>query len=807
MFNNFFGFAYQEDPSIKLNPFIEKMEKGELSLEDILTEDCIIQDIKQNTDSKFIDFLKKDKIQKLIDYSTKFPSEDEHNIGYKYPFNATEILCSDNTNFQNNLMEEIPYKPKSKERGKTINIAKGHFIFEIFQVLGKIVNDMKKDEKNGGKKIEEENEEKKIEEENYDEERNEEGKENDENADDESNTNVNDKKVIYENIDYLLQFLNESEKTKDNYVLVGYFSKIINSLINIHQTKIVEYFLDYPRKDEFDIIKLFIKNMKRKGMCNIIQKLLIFESDSSSKYDEKKKDLILKIFDELESTDIKEKYESIGDSICTVMNNRTFFDLFMTKKQLLEKLYNIIFNCKDNDKKYNSVMKILIKINDNIIQHFPVHYTDTYLEMNNNDMMPYNMDMPVSIEKSSSSPEDNESIKKFILTLFEILENNEFNLLEDFCIKSNDNQNNEFTNTFCEKQKKIGMKKILQVEYLKTIVDIFINSYASKYHENKIENLIKILSKKNIFWNLHEIFMIYSFSNIYQIHYNQIMKLVMNENCPDYIIDAFFKEENNNKRNIIEFYLDKLLKDMEFNFKKTKTKSFNPLISFIVTILNGIYTSQNLYIKSFIGKNDDLSMFYEIIGEEMENIFNQRLLLPENSNFGAFDLGEEDDATPQTFGPLNFMQIFEEDCKIFELYKKGEDYKKVLYAKKERIEKEKEEKKKKEKEKENDKKGLDYIDDIEEEDDPLYKVQKVNINDLKKQKDNFLALLNKPTEEVNMEEENNDVIVDNAEKEDDNKNEKNEKFKGIWEDDEEKEKEKEDNKDNDKKNEENEENK
>ena len=139
---------------------------------------------------------------------------------------------------------------------------------------------MKKDEKNGGKKIEEENEEKKIEEENNDEERNEEGKENDENADDESNTNVNDKKVIYENIDYLLQFLNESEKTKDNYVLVGYFSKIINSLINIHQTKIVEYFLDYPRKDEFDIIKLFIKNMKRKGMCNIIQKLLIFESDS-----------------------------------------------------------------------------------------------------------------------------------------------------------------------------------------------------------------------------------------------------------------------------------------------------------------------------------------------------------------------------------------------------------------------------------------------------------------------------------------------------------------------------------------------
>ena len=80
--------------------------------------------------------------------------------------------------------------------------------------------------------------------------------------------------------------------------------------------------------------------------------------------------------------------------------------------------------------------------------------------------------------------------------------------------------------------------------------------------------------------------------------------------------------------------------------------------------------------------------------------------------------------------------------------------------KKERTEKDKD------KGKDNDKKdnkmekrGLEYIDDFEEEDDPLFKVEK--IKDLKKEKDNFLALLNKPTEEVNLEEENNDVIVDN----------------------------------------------
>ena len=106
---------YLDSLSANLNPFIEKMDKGELTLEDILKEDNIIQDIKNNNDSKFINFFTNEKIKKLIDYSIKYPSQDEHNIGYKYPFNATEILCSDNTNFQNILMEEKPYKTNENE--------------------------------------------------------------------------------------------------------------------------------------------------------------------------------------------------------------------------------------------------------------------------------------------------------------------------------------------------------------------------------------------------------------------------------------------------------------------------------------------------------------------------------------------------------------------------------------------------------------------------------------------------------------------------------------------------------------------
>ena len=780
----FQGMSFFEDT--KLNPFIEKMEKGELTLEDILNEDRIVQDIRTNHNSKFISFLTKDKIQKLIDYSTKFPSEDNHNVGYKYPFNATEILCTDNLSFQNKLMAGKTYIKNAEDNinEKIKLIKKGSFLGQLFATLNHLKN---------GPNIEEKEEDDSNDSESEEDEESEEEKDKNKNGNTDDNKNI-----IYENIDYLLLFLKEPEKTMDNYVLVGYFYKILNSLINIHQMKMVQYLLDYPKKDEIDILDLLVKHMKRKSMCNIIQKLLMFEHELISKYDDKKIDLLSKVLDELNKSEEKEKYEFICECICCTMNNRQFFDLLMTKKELLEKIYNIIFNCKNNESKYNSILKLLIKINENILQHFSVHYTDTNDNNNNNqDLMPLHTDIYASLEKSLTSPEDTELLKKYLLALFDILENNKLIFFEDyrnFNININDNKNDVFVSTYLEKQKKIGLKNILQTEYLKTLIDIFVNSYASKYHENKIEQLIKIGTQQNIFWNLHDLFLNFPFSNIFQIYYNQIMKIVLNENSPDCIIDAFFIEVDNKKRNVIDIYIDKIFTDIKFTFNLTNTKAFNPLLSFIITILNKIFTSQNLHVKSFIEKNKNISVFYEIIGQETENLFNQKLLLTDN-NLGGFGFGEVEEIPLKTFGPKNFLEVFDENSKIYEMYKRGEDYKKALEEKKEKNEKEKEDKKEEEK-KYNKKvrKGLENMDDYEEEDDdPLFKVQK--IEDLQKEKENFLAMLNKPTEEVNLEEENTDIIIDNIDNDGDIKHEQIGRFKELWEDDDDEEEKKEKDKD------------
>ena len=265
----FQGMSFGDDIEI-LNPFIQKLEKGELTLEEILEEDEIIKDIKSNNESQFIKFFTSEKIKKLIDYSTKIPSKDEHNIGYKYPFNATEILCSECPSFQQILMSEKIIN--GGENNKKVN--KNGFIFQLFKKINsvkiEIIKEESKDHKN-----DDETKEKEEEEEDSDFDTDEE-----EEIEDKNNVDENDKNQIeiYENVDYLLEFLKSDEANK-NYVLAGYFHKILSTLMKVHQMKIVKYLLDYPKKNEFDILGLLIKHMNRKSTCNIIQKLLMFTDD------------------------------------------------------------------------------------------------------------------------------------------------------------------------------------------------------------------------------------------------------------------------------------------------------------------------------------------------------------------------------------------------------------------------------------------------------------------------------------------------------------------------------------------------
>ena len=897
----FFNMRYRNSNMAILQPHIEKMKRGELTLELILEEDEIIQDLKTNPNSQFINMLSAEAIRKLIDYSTKMPKSNDKNVGFKYPFNATEILCCDNNKVMEKIMHELKmggdYSDDSedgKEEGEKDNKEEENEEFfdvkeddnkgqepEVVQEKeepekkneeksqeepkqeepkneenqkeeppkeepkqeepkkeeenkeeakpqeAKIEEPKKEEEKKEEEKKEEikpeetkkeevkkeeikpeetkkeeetqnaepqpkeaqeneeapkeeqkkegeekskeeikkeeqqkeeiakeepaKQEEQKKEEEKKEEIKKEEGEKEEqteksnktENAEEQKqevpepqkNEEENEKEepkqeenenqkaeeenekeeeqekddeeqqqkeivIIYDNIDYLLGFLKESEETKTNYVLVGYFYKILNHLFNSQQSKIVQYLFDYPKKNEFDVLGLMVKNMRRKSMGEIINKLLLFQDDSGDEFLPKKLELLEKVLEELKETDEEDKYECICSTLESTFYNKGFFIEFMKVPKLLELIYSILENTKNDSKKLIAILRLLINIHENILKNEEDRCTISLAPENPMDFLSmfngtYNLDEG---NQKDSDPDLQKTVDVLILKLISFIEKSNLNFmndLDDYISK----ENNEFMSTYQVSQKKLGMKKLTQVEFFRTIIDVLINTYAKfdvDQIRNSVINIFNIAQEKKIFWKLHNMFFDFPFCNLYQSLYLQIIDIILNDNSPKELIEYTFKEkEGENEKNLIEMLINKVVNEMQFKYTSGNI-SFHPNYSFEVSILNKVLASSNAYLKELINDNKNLLAFDKILGQEIDNIFNQKLLLnPEKDiTMGPNIPFDKEEPSLKYFGKKNFMELLEEDNSIYSVYLKGEDYETLLSEKKERELIEQEERKK-----------------------------------------------------------------------------------------------------------------
>ena len=509
-------------------------------------------------------------------------------------------------------------------------------------------------------------------------------KENEENEDSEKDDDIKTV-TIYDNVDYLFSFLKEQKETISNHVLVGYFYKILNHLISSQTIKIVQYIFDYPNKNKFDVLDALVKNLNRKSMGSIVNKLLLFQDDSSD-LTQKKLNLSLKILKELESTTEQDKYECICEVLASTLNNKTFYISFMSEPNLVDLLFTLLEKSVEIPKKLIAVINLLIKVNENVLKNFNDHCTKNNIQENPMDFMAlfnYDPSYP-SDDKQVSSDEMDDINKSVLLSLFNNLKKNEFKFLED--LGEYNQENGEFLTTYQKKQKKIGMKKIAQIEFLRTILDIFVNSLYSHFHEKEIEELVKIIKNKNIFYNCHKLFFDFPFSNIYQTYYNQIVEIIINQNSPNYLIECFFNySDGKEEKNLVSDLMDHFLNNMKFSFNSSNS-SFNPCMSYEITLLNQIYNTENENVKALIEKDENLKVFDEVLGEEINHIFDQKLLL--SDSLGT--ISSDNEKPLPTFGKANFMEIIEEDKDIYNSYKNGEDYKKKLDDKRQREKEEKE---------------------------------------------------------------------------------------------------------------------
>ena len=779
---------------VDFSPFLDKMRKGLLTLEEILNNDSIIDDLKSKENSEFLDFFTNKQIKKLIDYSTRFPKSDDQNTGYKYPFNSTEILCSESLGFFNKLMSEKKLRQKNTRKKKAQDfikrIPKGGFFDVVFKAI-------KKAEGNNEEEIYQNLED--PDDLSFDENDSDNdtinNKENNnsnlifnfyKNSLDSVESGFNSDNIVYENIDHLLEFLKESEETRKNYVLEGYFHRILSNLLTMDKNgKLIKYLLNYPRKEEFDVLHHFVKNMTRKSknMFNIIQKLLLYKEEpnpGSHLYPElfkdrikEKKIILLKLLlEELDLTQEEVKYECICDSLSALMSKTQFLENEYKDLNPLEYLYNILSNAKNNHKKSSYIFGLLIKINENILKLFDSRCTPIVEEENEestNDIMSmynsynymgyYNTGSFGASNRYSQMPEDNRSsiLEKILKNLFDILEKNKLEFLDDFGT-CDPELNKDFITTYLEKQRKIGIKKITEVEYLRTLFDIFINACYAEYYSDKVEILINLAEEKNIYWNLHNLFFLFPFSNIYQIYYSQIIDIIININSPKCLIDFFFFEKTN-KKNLVDIYIEKILSNTKFEFKLTNTKVLSPIFSFMINLLNKINTTDNLYLsENYLNSNEKFQTFIEIFGKDIDTIFTQKLLSNgiNNSSYQGFNFLDKSEEKLNYFGKKNFMELLEEGYDIYKLYENGEEYKDVLDKKRKRIKKEKEEKEKKKKTDIRKKETIKDLDDDDDDESPLFKIEKIKPND---DDNNFLSILNKSPEDNIQKKEDHEFDI------------------------------------------------
>ena len=785
---------------VDFSPFLDKMRKGLLTLEEILNNDSIIDDLKSKENSEFLDFFTNKQIKKLIDYSTRFPKSDDQNTGYKYPFNSTEILCSESLGFFNKLMSEKKLRQKNTRKKKAQDfikrIPKGGFFDVVFKAI-------KKAEGNNEEEIYQNWED--PDDLSFDENDSDNdtinNKENNnsnlifnfyKNSLDSVESGFNSDNIVYENIDHLLEFLKESEETRKNYVLEGYFHRILSNLLTMDKNgKLIKYLLNYPRKEEFDVLHHFVKNMTRKSknMFNIIQKLLLYKEESNpgthlypelfkDRIKEKKIILLKLLLEELDLTQEEVKYECICDSLSALMSKTQFLENEYKDLNPLEYLYNILSNAKNNHKKSSYIFGLLIKINENILKLFDSRCTPIVEEENEestNDIMSmynsynymgyYNTGSFGASNRYSQMPEDNRSsiLEKILKNLFDILEKNKLEFLDDFGT-CDPELNKDFITTYLEKQRKIGIKKITEVEYLRTLFDIFINACYAEYYSDKVEILINLAEEKNIYWNLHNLFFLFPFSNIYQIYYSQIIDIIININSPKCLIDSFFFEKTN-KKNLVDIYIEKILSNTKFEFKLTNTKVLSPIFSFMINLLNKINTTDNLYLsENYLHSNEKFQTFIEIFGKDIDTIFTQKLLSNgiNNSSYQGFNFLDKSEEKLNYFGKKNFMELLEEDYDIYKLYENGEEYKDVLDKKRKRIKKEKEEKEKKKKTDIRKKETIKDLDDDDDDESPLFKIEKIKPND---DDNNFLSILNKSPEDNIQKKEDHEFDIKELENE------------------------------------------
>ena len=606
-----FGFENMNAPSESIT---KKLKDPNTTLEDLLKEDELLQELKsQNND--LINFFNKEKIKQMLNYITK-EQEDDKLKGYKFPFVCSQIFgleidnimkyffitnkekqeLENKDNQNNNEIQKEEEKKEKENEDKNEEEQKDKEPLKEEEKKDEIQEENKKGEQTTPlEKKEEENNDKDTEEnkeenkgENKEKEKEEENKEKEENQSEENQSEDNqsqpenpEKKI--ELIDYLFNnFFPKDETVKLNYVLCGYFSSLINNLLQINSLS----FLKYIYLERQDFFYKMVSHSYRKSISDTLSKLLHFESylQNNETLDEKtnedmrdqRKLILFEIFEkiniDMNNEDLNSLYFFVTGLIdeTDIKEEKPLFEEIIKEKKIIKAIIKEPFdnlnlvNIDSNDDNEGYIILLNRRKNFGTLVDMISFFLKNIIKLK--------LDLPSNeIELKTAQN------KLFLIgsELSEILKP----LLQNNFIKKNENEKSQLQSFNDYYLKPLGEYKIKIIDLLTHLIPYFKN--VSNFFD-------EILIQVGFFKSAFEFLLQYEWNNIYQESLLNLFKSLFDN--ADY-----HKEIHNHLIKEIKIFdiiqahtnLDNLEK---FNYKTTQDNSLSEEERGSLPIKRGYYS-------------------------------------------------------------------------------------------------------------------------------------------------------------------------------------------------------------------------
>ena len=576
------GFKVHKKKAI-LNGNIDKKlkENNNIPLEEILSEDSIIDEI-QSQNKSLINYFNKEKIKQMIDYIIKEPPNDiNHDKGYKFPWICSQIFNLGNYNIMKYFLKT---------------------------------------------NIELEEEQKKIEEEDKNNGKNKENilnKEDKMDIEKEENFKYNINEIInqkekenrIELLDYLLTFL--SSDSEPNYVLCGYFAGIIKTLLSMEQTLIIKYL--YLENKEF--IRKLIYHSYRQSISEILDKIVQYDSyeDEFNLEDMAliRMDILEGLFDRIDINMDNEKLDSISTLIKSLATDEKLLSDVINNRKIVEciidrPLRNINLLEKNEDEIYiiNKRRNFIILI-DIIINWI-------------NSINSFDISLP-----STKEDDENENNKKYYHT---ILSYELFNVLSNL-IKTNFNKTNKDSKRESKILQCFDEKLLVPLGLFRIkIVELLGNLFT--YFKNIPQLYDKLLIDCQFFENALQYLFEYELNNIYQEALLYLFKKFLNYSNDHPLLAEFLFSKLNLMDLIISKIKDtQISENSEENNKKDRflynsgNSTNRGYISFLISLsykINTIIGGDPLRINNTLSREGSISFVTRtapFVGKEEINEF------------------------------------------------------------------------------------------------------------------------------------------------------------------------------------------